>query len=263
MEQILSFDRISSLISSRMKKGVKTNNFLTAEDYRAEIAKGSLFCDTWPGGLMVMLRRKGFYRLYFHISEPYPPPDEIISGAAVLELPFRPGEDAGEALEYWKSAGFALRLNRIRLQRADANAGQEIISDVPVRKAGPEDLDELAGLYEDCFDRYTGCIPDYEELSSLIGDGGIYRSGAPDGSISGFIVFTPSPARSKICHLAVREDMRGRGISKSLISYYLRNVRPKRSLVWTGEDNGPAKKAYMSFGYVPDGWRSAVLLKNS
>ena len=215
MEQIKSFERISSLISSCMKKGVKTNNFLTAADYEADIASGSLFCHTWPGGLLVLRRRKGYNRLYFHIFEPYRPPEIEINELTVLELPMRPDDAEGGLLsEYWKNAGFKVRLNRIRLQRSEAQPFPEISEDREIRKPQPPDLEALVKLYEGCFDRYTGCIPNMEELRAIVDGGNIFCALAPDKSIGGFIQFTPYP-NSRIRHLAVREDLRGKGISKA------------------------------------------------
>ncbi len=262
MEQIKSFDRICSLISSCMKKGVKTNNFLTAEDYRADIASGSLFCHTWSGGLIVLRRRAGYSRLYFHIFEPFSTPDIKINELTVLELPFRPGDSEGELLSYWKSVGFNARLNRIRLQRSGTSPCPETDTNMEIKRPQPSELGMLAGLYENCFDRYTGCIPDMDELRAIIDGGSIFCTRAPDKSIGGFIEFTRSSSKSRIRHLAVREDMRGRGISKALISFYLRSITPTRSLVWTAEDNEPAQRAYSGCGYSRDGWRSVVLIKS-
>lgn len=263
MEQIVSFDRVSSLISSCMRKGVKTNNFLTAGDYLCDIASGSLFCHAWPGGLLILRRRPGYSRLYFHLLELHSAPDIEINEPVVLELTQKPADrDAGHLLEYWKNAGFRDCLNRIRLQRAGTEPCPEINTLAEIRRPQLSEQRELAGLYESCFDRYTGCIPDTTELRAIIDNGDIFCISAPDKAIGGFISFNRFPSGSRICHLAVREDLRGRGISKALISFYLRSVNPKRSLVWTAEDNVPAQRAYLSCGYSLDGWRSAVLISN-
>ena len=151
MEQIVSFDRVSSLISSCMRKGVKTNNFLTAGDYLCDIASGSLF-PCLARRSFDLRRGRATAGFIFTCLSPFRPDIEI-NEPVVLNCSKARGQDADTfgilenagsdcLTEYAFSARSLVRNNTFAEIRGSARSRR------------------TAAGYESCFDRYTGCIPD-------------------------------------------------------------------------------------------------------
>ena len=100
MRQITDYKEISPVILKYFKRGVITNNFLTAEDYKAEIAEGRLFVDSTDDTLFIYLKREEFYILYFYTFSK-------TAELPVLDLPIV-SESVGDGAEFLKNNGFSL-----------------------------------------------------------------------------------------------------------------------------------------------------------
>ncbi|MCL1835374.1 MAG: GNAT family N-acetyltransferase [Oscillospiraceae bacterium] len=165
------------------------------------------------------------------------------------------------------------------------------------RIATSSDREGLRMLLIDSFNSLTGCLPEDEELSKDIAEGCVlcvtgaggesdnlqgnapktciaaessssvgHAAGNSDNAASpaplpaaGLLRFARRQASLEIAHLAVREDMRGRGISGKLLEHFISNRGGLPVTVWVNEGNIPAERAYSSSGFTPDGLRSVVL----
>lgn len=254
MRRISSYDEISRLVSKQFKRGVMTNNFLIQSDYTAGIAGESLFYHEWDGGLLVFKRLPGYDRMYYHITDSDVPCKVELLNTVVTEIPHKPGrEDA--AADYLLRHGFYKAVERVRLCRhSDDSMAADL--QIVIRFASASDADNISALLHSCFDRYTGCIPEGDELCSCLGS--IYCAFGPDSSLTGLLHFSDKGNGTEIRHLAVREDLRGAGIASALLAIYHSGTH--KSLVWTGADNHAALELYRKHGYEPDGWTSEVLL---
>jgi len=257
MRQIVDFGEVSRLVTAHMKPGVFTNNFITPDQYHVEISAGTLYEYEWGGGLLFLRKRDGRHLLTFYIHD-----TDISLGAdlppdTVTEIPRKPsGESAAAvAVDYWIRSGMKLDFERIRMTRP-AGCGAEPVSHT-VHVAQEADLGGATELLNGSFDPKTGCLPTESELCGDIADGNVLC--ARDGGVCGILRVVTRPASAEIRQLAVREDMRGRGVAKSLVSAFAERYGDKKSIVWLMDGNAPALRVYTSAGFVPDGWRSTVL----
>ena len=123
--------------------------------------------------------------------------------------------------------------------------------EVPPMTAG--EAHELLGS---CFSPLTGCLPSVEELEEDLCFNRILVSGG-----EGLLRFSGGRI-AEIRHLAVVETARGKDIAQSLVARFNTRTADRRALVWTGVDNSAALHVYEKAGFVPDGWRSVVLIAN-
>lgn len=72
-----------------------------------------------------------------------------------------------------------------------------------------------------------------------------------ENKLAGVISITKNTHCIDICRLVVHPDYFRRGIGKALLSYVLMNFQDATQFsVTTGEQNEPAKRLYISFGFI-------------
>ncbi|MEZ5681969.1 MAG: GNAT family N-acetyltransferase [Erythrobacter sp.] len=76
---------------------------------------------------------------------------------------------------------------------------------------------------------------------------------------AGFIMARRAPGEEELLLVAVRPEMRGRGIGKSLIEWFFRTAQANgaESVFLEMRDNNPAANLYAACGFEPIGRRSA------
>lgn len=256
MEPIPSYEALSPRLTAQLRRGVRTNCFYTAPQLRAWIGAGALFARDVPGGLLLLTRRPGHFRLNFYLTDltqPLPP----LPAPTVAEIPFRARDAAlQEAAAYLQEQGFTPLLRRVRLKRPALTPPAA----VSLRAPGPDVAGPVMAFLADCFSPLTGCLPTLDELSDELAQGRILVREDTAG-LAGLVHFSFDGRAGEIRHLAVRPDLRGRGLSGELIAAFLTAADGASSTVWTGRDNTAALRAYHAAGFAPDGWESAVLVK--
>ena len=247
MEIVREFETLSSAVTACLRAGAETNCTLQAADFRREIAAGTLLSHQWAGGLLLLRQRPGHVIVNFYRTGPAPL-HVSLPGPAVVELPLRPGAEADT--DWWEALGFRPLLRRLRLARPALRPGQAcpMTLELPSITAA-----EALALLESCFDPLTGCLPALEELEEDLRQNGLLTEG-------GVGVLRFENGRTvKIRHLAVAAEVRGRGIARTLVGRFNERTGDRRALVWTGEENWPARRVYEGAGFAADGWRSLVL----
>ncbi len=257
MRKIHSFEELSPLLSSQLKRGVVTNAFLSESDWRSAIDGGLLVSES-GGALLLFRQRADFSQLYFYLHPPFESLKLSVAGTVVTELAVR-ARDAGTGqavLDTLTAAGLKPVLRRVRFTR-EPNLPLAA-SDVPVRLAKRRDLDAAMGIFSRYLDKYTSCLPTRDELSQDIDNDRVLIAEA-DGKIGSLLQFSISRSSGELLHLATLPECRGRGLADALIKAQLSQQNFMTSRVWTGEDNKAAQNLYYKFDYKLDGWRSIVL----
>ena len=215
--------KVGKMISSHMRKGVETNNFLTAEDYAAAVLKNGLFFEEWEDGIFILRKTKDFYKLNFHLN------------------------------------GFELYKERIHLVKKNSPVYDTDCENVSFcnEKYG----EQAYKIMTDNFDKYSGCIPDYDEFYEDILNKRVIIF-EKDSCAAGIIHFSLDSKSSEIRHLAVAASARGKGAAARMLKFYFENVEKAKYHLWTGADNFTAQKLYNDNGYERDGMISKVYILN-
>lgn len=245
MKQITDYKEISPLILKYFKRGVITNNFLTSEDYKYEIAEERLFYNADDDYLNIYVKRDRFFQLYFHaLSENviFPEVDEML----ICDI-------AGECGNVMKINGFSEYIKRVKLEIELEGEGE--LSD---KKALKGDASAIYELMKKSFDKFTGYIPNFTQIEAECENGFFYKL-EENGEIAGVLRSGKSGRTAQIKHLCVKEEYRGKGVGRILCGEFLKEN--KKAVVWTGKENAAAIGLYKSMGFVENKSESTVYMK--
>lgn len=248
MRKITDYKEVSPTVLKYFKRGVITNNFLTAEEYKAEIAEGRLYFLEEKDFLNIYLLRDGFYILYYYIlNEMCKFPN--VNKKVVCDI-------AGETPLAIKNGGFLKNLERVELEREK----EDISKETSQYKAEPKDFEEIYEAMLKSFNKYSGYVPTVSTIKKECEEGLIYIA-KEEGKIAGVLRFGVTGNVSKIQHLCVLEEFRNRGYARFLCNEFLKENRDKKCIVWTGKENEAALSLYKSLGFFKRGTTSSVYIK--
>lgn len=246
MKKITDYQEVSPLVFRYFKRGVITNNFLSAEDYRCEIAEGRLFYKAGDDYLNMYIQRDGFFQLYFHaLAEDVTFPE--VSELLVCDI-------AGEPGKLMANNGFAEHIRRVKLER-NVPAAEVFCSPHIAEKKDAKGIFALMGA---CFDKVTGYVPNFSQIEKEC-ENGLFYMVTKEDKIAGVLRRGQSGKLAQIKHLCVDKEFRGQGIGKILCNEFLRE-NPK-AIVWTGKENVSALNLYQSLGFAKSGLESIVYTK--
>ncbi len=255
MERIDNYAALSKLLSAQLHRGVRTNAFASADEYRAEIAAGKLFVHSFDGGLLLLHDRGDYQRLNFYLHDK-PLPRMKWDKPTVVEIAARPRDAAMAATAAdFMAAGFALQFYRRRVTRPAGIAVPP--GPMPVETVQVQDAEAMMEFLYQGFDPVIGCLPNLAELKEILARGEILCV-RQNGRMIGLLHFNPGRTSTEMRHLAVRPECRHCGAAQSMVAVYLERTGLLRSQLWVREGN-TAQVLYDKNHYAPDGWRSAVL----
>lgn len=246
MKKIIDYKEVSPLVLRYFKRGVITNNFLGAEDYKAEIKEGRLFFAEGEDSLNLYVRRDEFYEFYFYaLSESVAFPE--FSEPLIADV-------VGNGAKVLENNGFFKILERVKLE---INSNTD--SMVAGKKSEKADAVEIFSLLKNSFNEFTGYIPNFSQVEKECEEGYFYKY-SENGKIAGALRWGKTGKTAQIKHLCVSDKFRGMGIGKSLTKDFL-TENPK-AIVWTGKENTAAIKLYKSFGFSESNIESTVYRKD-
>lgn len=256
MKRISDYSEISEAVARHFGRTTVTNCFIDREIYEREIKAGTLYTVENDDGLYIFRQRDGFSVMYFYLDSPDASVPDF-EGCTVTEVPYRERDEGLKAISArMQENGLEKAFTRVRLQNV---AEPFEFSNDKISAATVYDTEEALRLIRKSFDNRTGCIPTVDAFRADIENGHVlvYR----DGGIKGLVHFNVDKASSTIRHVAVEESCRGEGIASLLVRAYLSDKKG-RCRVWAREDYNAARRVYEKNGYMPDGMKSDVLIKN-
>ncbi|MBQ6262812.1 MAG: GNAT family N-acetyltransferase [Clostridia bacterium] len=228
-----------------------TNGIPDRETLGVRISRGDLYEMETDGGLLLLTRADGFFRLNYILTDPSALYSVRPDATVAVETAYRAADrSVDDTFDRLGKLGWRDALRRVRLTRP---AGGDIPQGGGFDPYSPTAAEARAWL-EACFSPLTGCLPDLCELEDDLEED---RLIAADGAL---LRFREVGAVSEIRHLAVLADRRRRGLARALLARFLELRGGKRCRVWTGADNSPALSLYENFGFVPDGMKSRVMI---
>lgn len=261
MKNIASYEEIAPLLRKYLKKGLITNHFMNADEYKYAISKNKLSFYEWNGGNIFLNHKDDFYKLTYQLLDLKYNLDVKLSEKIVIEITKRQLDDSFyDVVNYWKENGFNDVLNRIRLSQEKLNKDDCTLEceNVRISLCTVEELCNVNFLLTKNFNKYTGCLPDEVQLEEFLKCGFILGAYI-NNNLVGILHFSHKRGLSEIRHLCVNKEFRKMAVASLLISAYHSKFAENRKYVWCAKDNYAAKKLYKNFGYCEDGWESTVL----
>lgn len=252
MKRINSFEELSNLISNNFKKGVLTNCFVAKDDFEYYINNKKLFYISYGGGLLIFIKRQGFYNMKYYINDLNCDIKLPRYSKVVTEVVGKTEKSLETILEVFRKNNLNVVLNRLRLSCGNPEIDEKLeLKNVEKIK----DYKKIIKILRKNYDKYTGCIPTNSEMVN--DDFYCYKDGK---KILGILHVCSKSNKTEMRHLVVPKKYRGRNISKCLITKYLLDTNEKSKQVWTSVNNEVAKNLFAGFGYEADGFVSAVLM---
>ena len=254
---------------AHIKPGVITNNFMEKRDYLSEIERGTLYYETWKGGLLLLRRRRGFSRLNYYLTGPDVLPELPERETLVTEHVFRPGDDGKEIYDFLNRLGFEALFQRARFVREEDGGKVPEYDGGKVKNGGSgaetasaEDAEAHMSFWFPASVRKPAACRKETNCRRWRKRDATIRARDESGGIAGILHFKSAKETWEIRHLAVSEEMRGLGIAGGMAEMCFRLNVGKTGLVWARKDYAPAVGFYRNTGYRPDGWTSAVMRRS-
>lgn len=257
MKKVTDYEQISSLITKYMKPNMETNCFLTAEDYKNEIARDGLYTGNWPGGLLIFRQRADFFRGNYYITNTDKLPSFEWPETTIMEIVFRPGSSR-KILDYWKSLGFEQIFERMRMTRLPQAEGGALDLQIP-----PVTADEAEDILNESFDYRTACLPERKEIEAEAAEGKFLSRRTETGELAALLRVSSKKAHAEIRQLCVRNQFRGQGLAEQLTEEFSARFGSKKCQVWVRKDYEAPRRIYENNGFTSDGWTSSVIIKNN
>ena len=264
MLQVIDIEAASRAVFSHMKPGVIANRAMKPDEYHTEISGGNLYAHEWDGGLLFLRKKKGRHLLTFLIKDLESYPGIDLPEDTVMEIPQKTTQP-NKAAEYWARNGFNTAFERIRLTRPVGEASAAAYDagvGVDIFPAMAENYEDVRALLWGSFDHRTGCLPDDDELKESIKRGEVLIVKVAN-SVGGVLRAIEKLASAEIRQLAVREDLRGTGLSHKLVRAFTARFAGKKQIVWVRDGYTAAIKTYTATGFAPDGRRSIVMTRKA
>ncbi len=265
MKRIQELKKVSTLITSYMKKGVLTNNYIMQEKYESYISDGRLYYEDSGAVLLFLLDCSSHWRIYYHIKESGSdiklPTDKPIA----LEIVYKSADHIlKEQLDFWEGKGFKQHIYRFRMNGRPDLMPILSHSSISVRYAQAEHAVKVHELIAQNFDRYLGCVPSQTETEGYIERQEILIAEDIAGSVQGVLHISRKAPAGFIWHLVVDSEFRGKGVARRLLAFFTQSLEASaysKLQLWVRRDNPDARKLYEAAGLTYDGWESVGLLK--
>lgn len=267
MNLVPDIESLNKILKDYFVKNTFTNNYLLSDAYHHFIAEKKIYCILTNSNACIIHKKDGFLQIYYYVnnfSELFTFPNEK---PLVMEILYR-GESQKPhlILEYWKSCGFKQHLIRDTMILSYSNAilPHGIDEKITIKFAeSDEEIVYTQKTIEGTFDKYTGDILSFDEVSLLVNKHNVVCA-YYDNVLCGILQFEHRNNQVYLGHIAVSSEFRGKGIANALVrSYIVDNASHPNTKynLWVIQDNSAAVSLYQKFGFVYGNKSSVSLLK--
>ena len=268
MRKINKTDRteIDNFCEVSIKHRTSANFFSSPEVLYNYAGCGNLYISESTAGIFVFADAGGFFRLYYvltDISADIPP--ELCGNnikPVVIETAYR-GNNPPQSADYFTRHGFERALTRSRMNITVGATLAVAPNRAGASSAPTVDINAVLNLFEDSFDKYTGCIPALSELQKASEENRVIAI-TQDNILCGALLYENAGSTATLSNIAVAANMRGHGYGGQLVSSWIAICADAGKSVlrlWVADNNIPAVKLYEKHGFKPDGLKSVVMIK--
>ncbi len=258
MQQVQTIDEAIELMEQFGGNQALSNNYMLQDELAAHIDSGQLFYLQQAQNAAFLLKKRGFYRLYYYLnvlSQPF----EIVTGEPVVQEILYRGERHFPEKEvgFWKENGFQEHLGRdcyfAKPTEVAAFAEDTFletqISIESLHQAAH--LEEARQMIEDYLDPYTGDILSLTEVQQYAQRNELFGVFA-EGQLAGILQAEFKQKTYWLGHMVVKAAYRGRKLSTLLLKHYFRQglqLDCRQFQLWVINNNNSALSLYQKYGF--------------
>ncbi|MBE0654870.1 MAG: GNAT family N-acetyltransferase [Bacteroidales bacterium] len=267
MKAISDIESLNDLIHDYSARDTITNNYVFTNEFAQHIANKNLFFITEKHNACILVKKTGFYKLFYFINNKN---ELMLNGynlPVVMEIIYRGAlQRPLEAITYWEKCGFKQHLTRDLLTATYKQLipAEKKSLNIQIKYADTEEeMLYSKELIENTFDKYTGDILTYQEVKYFAENKSIICAYFR-GNISGVLQSEKKHNVVWLGHIAVAPEYRGNGIADALVDAYIENNKSQpdtRYHLWVIQDNSKATTLYNKFGFVYGNKTSASMLR--
>lgn len=266
LQPIKDILKLNELIDKFFVSKTLTNCYLSNDYFSGQIEKNNLTFINTESNLFLLIRKDGFYQLYYYINCLDEKVSLTMDYPVSMEILYRGEKNKpNQIFDYWTLNGFKNHLKRDNLIAMYSEIPLVDFTDpnVVLRYACLDDADKLHSVYLSSFDPFTGDMLSRDDIQYRINSKQII-SAYSENELCGFLEFEVKNSIVWLNHIAILENFRGKGISNYLVSEYVRtnklNDNTKYQL-WVIQDNIAAVNLYSKFGFRYNNKSTASMLK--
>ncbi len=270
MEALTNIKRLEEFLDAHPTADRFTNSYMLPDEMIEHIRKGSLFYLEQDNGLVLLLKKEGFYRIYYYLRDLNTEIKLHSDQALVQELIYRGPDHFPESeVNFWIKNGFQKYLQRdnycLNANCLNQDALRSSLVELEIRSLYEmKEIDRADHLIRTYLDRYTGDILTKRELK-IFGEQddliGIFLK----GNLAGVLQAEFKNNVYWLGHMVVDQAHRGLNLSTHLLKAYLARgleLNCRQFQLWVIYDNSPALGLYHKYGFKFLNKSTISLLKN-
>ena len=259
MQQLNTIEEAVAIIEQYGRGGqALTNNYMLQDELVSHIEKGRLYAVHEDENAALLLRKRGFYRMYYYLKALDSSFHLSTSEPVVQEILYRGGKKFPEQeVAYWKKNRFQQHLGRdcyfVKSDALDDSlTSMSLQKGIEIEPLQTEShLIETQGLIEDYLDLYTGDTLSLNELKEFADRNELFGVFA-EGQLAGVLQAEFKNKTFWLGHMVVKEEYRGRKLSTLLLKHYFQEglkLNCRQFQLWVINDNLPALSLYKKYGF--------------
>ena len=253
MERIETAEALAGLMNAARPRW--SNCYRLPEELHKAVEAGRLYAHRQPGALMLLEEWPDVFQvcaLVYDVAAPCEAP--CVAKPLLAECITRGGPVEPGFAAFWAGLGMRPAGTRRMLENT-LPAGASRPARFPVQAADAARLKEAKMLFADSLERLTVRLPWRMEESDVL------CALDDQGNLAGALHFSHERGVGTLEHLAVRPDLRRRGVAGTLMARWLELPVGARRRLWVLEENLPAAALYERWGFADTGRRCHSLLR--
>lgn len=269
MKAVSDINHLNEIVEKYFIRHTLTNSYVLIDEYKEYIQQQRLFYIANENNLILLIRKNGFYRLYYYINNINEHMLLDVSEPIVMEILYRGEKDVPhEAMKYWQNSGFKEHLTRDLMVASfqQLNMPSKVAEGVTLKHASTqEEITFTRDLLIKSLDAYTGDILTIEEVEQFAENKNIICAYCEDKP-AGALQFEIKNKVVWLGHIVVDSGYRGKGIANELVRKYITDNASQpntRYHLWVIRNNEGAVHLYRKFGFKYGNRSTVSMLKRS
>jgi ribosomal protein S18 acetylase RimI-like enzyme len=270
IETLTSYTYIINAIDTikSSNEGYITNFFLREDRCNLLIKNKLLYVVRYEKCIFVLYEDRNFFHLYYICSNEKTLADslrELVNNYTdyILVTDIIGTEmHIQKIAEIFSQIGFSMYTTLCRMSRFK-NLDEPQIADAKVKKATYNQAEQIFGIFEKYFDKYSEQLPLLEEIARFIDNDNVLVI-TEQQKVLAFVIFEINGMTSYLRYWFVLPEYRDRKLGSVLLRrFFYESCNTKRQIFWVITSNENAVSRYKHYGFEAETMLDQVMIKSN